>query len=277
MDKLVLWGSIRSHWSRFIPGNQLSQLNGSRGQWVAIDAEMVAMLRFSEQAFLASQGIFTPFLATAMEQAGYNLSYQRLPKEQSSQPNATETSLYVNPWPKSPLEWSHQDPTLVRINPLYRLDVGGIAKGWIMERTADLLMSRGFSHFVVNGGGDMVCQGHHQGRPWNIAIDDPFVPGKTLTQLQIDSLSVATSGTYRRRWRRDGKLMHHIVDPRTGEPAATDIASCTVVHHRLATAEWMAKVALILGWDEGIKWLITQSQRGWIVVRDNGEVKHAWT
>jgi thiamine biosynthesis lipoprotein len=168
-----------------------------------------------------------------------------------------------------------QEQTWVKVPEGLQVDLGGIAKGWIVEQGARLLIAKGYRQFVYNAGGDMVCQGSMNGRPWRIGIADPFRPADNLLVLDVESLAVATSGTYRRSWIRNGRHMHHIVDPRTGLPAETDVVSCTVVASSLVAAEWMAKTALILG-SSAIDWLASQGARGWVMVTNTSEVKHAW-
>jgi thiamine biosynthesis lipoprotein len=115
------------------------------------------------------------------------------------------------------------------------LDLGGIAKGWM----ADELAARLGDDCVVNLGGDLFARGR-----WTVAF-----AGQTVV---LDGLGAATSGSWRRRW---GDGLHHLIDPRTGAPSASDVSQVSVIASTASLAETLAKTALIQGRDAGEAWL----------------------
>ncbi|MDE3091462.1 MAG: FAD:protein FMN transferase, partial [Chloroflexota bacterium] len=128
-----------------------------------------------------------------------------------------------------------------------RIDLGGIAKGWIAERAAQLLDP--FSTAcAVNAGGDLFAIGTPPGEDaWQVALEDPRDPNRTLAILRVGPGAVATSSITRRRWMQGDRARHHLIDPRGGVPAETDWLSVTVVAPRAAVAEVFAKALLIAG------------------------------
>jgi thiamine biosynthesis lipoprotein len=127
------------------------------------------------------------------------------------------------------------------------IDLGGIAKGWIVEKAARLL-----NQYVdicgVSAGGDILLIGHPlDGRDWDVYLEDPRSPTETLAQLHVRSGAVATSSIMKRAWSQGEKIRHHLIDPRTGEPAQTDWLSVTVIAPSVITAEVYAKAILIAG------------------------------
>ena len=121
------------------------------------------------------------------------------------------------------------------------LDLGGIAKGWAADRAADVLGMAGAC--LVSMGGDISVRGSLDGEPWPIEVmhgDGPAVIGLTRGGL-------ATSGTDRRRWRRGGEQMHHVIDPATGRPSTTDLVRVTTVAEDAAHAEAWATALLVSG------------------------------
>ncbi len=137
----------------------------------------------------------------------------------------------------------------ILLPPGLRLDLGGIAKGWIAERAARKLA--GFAEAcAVNAGGDMFMVGHPaDAGAWRIALEDPRDPEQTLAVLGVGPGAVATSSVTRRRWQQGDAVRHHLIDPRRGAPAETDWLSVTVVAAQAAVAEVFAKVLLIIGSD----------------------------
>ncbi len=99
-----------------------------------------------------------------------------------------------------------------------RIDLGGIAKLYILDAGMQVLKQRGITHAMINGGGDVAVMGSHQGRPWRIGIRHPRRGDVLLGTVELTQGWVVTSGDYERYFFRDGKRYHHILDPRTGYP-----------------------------------------------------------
>ncbi|MFJ5556607.1 FAD:protein FMN transferase [Streptomyces sp. NPDC093250] len=132
-----------------------------------------------------------------------------------------------------------------------RLDPTGIVKGWATERAARRLAAAGAAGVSVNGGGDVQLLGAPgAGRPWRVGVSDPLRPGglaAVVSAAGAGELAVATSGTAERG--------DHIVDPRTGRSAVTDLVAVTVVAPRLTWADCWATAAFAMGSREGLRWL----------------------
>ena len=101
---------------------------------------------------------------------------------------------------------------------------------------------------------------------------DPWQPELDITHIRVRQRAVATSTIGRRRWQRGGRLMHHLIDPRTGQPAETDAVSVTVIAQRVALAEVYAKVALTLGVEAGRTWLNRIPEAEGLLVRADGQL-----
>jgi thiamine biosynthesis lipoprotein len=126
---------------------------------------------------------------------------------------------------------------------------------------------------MVDAGGDLAVSGlQRSGEPWTISIDDPRAPGETLGVLHLGCGGVATSGIDYRRWKQGDRWRHHIIDPRTGLPAETDVLTATVVAPNVMEAEMAAKVVLILGSRAGREWLAQRPNCTGLVVLQDGQV-----
>ncbi len=258
--------------SRFRLDSEICSLNGKAGRWVVVHPSTFEILTLAKQAFLRTKGMFNPCLGSVLENAGYNVSFENITSSTTADRLVYEIP-YIPPT-RCPFELA-PDEFKVFLESGYKIDLGGIAKGWIVKQAAAVLQQECFTQFLCNAGGDMICKGKNGEVPWCVAIADPFSLDLTLYNLDISDLSVATSGTYRRRWSHDGKIVHHIIDPFFGRPVDSDVLSCTVIHQDLVEAEVLAKVGLLLGVQMGQKWLNQQKTSGWIIVADTGEVIHA--
>jgi FAD:protein FMN transferase len=116
-------------------------------------------------------------------------------------------------------------------NPGQMIDLGGIAKGYITDRIIDLYASRGVSSALLNIGGNVKALGcNPDGEPWRVGVAYPDSHStQSIGILNVKNRSVVTSGAYERGFLHNGKLYHHILDPRSGYPAETDLKSVTVV------------------------------------------------
>jgi thiamine biosynthesis lipoprotein len=129
------------------------------------------------------------------------------------------------------------------------IDLGGIGKGWCVDAAAGLLKPD-VADFLVNAGGDLVVSGDGpNGDGWTAAIEDPTDAARTLAVLQLGTESCATSSTGRRQWIKGGEQAHHLIDPRTGRPAAGGLRSVTVIADTTMIAEVWSKALLIAGRD----------------------------
>jgi thiamine biosynthesis lipoprotein len=129
---------------------------------------------------------------------------------------------------------------------------GGIGQGYAADLAADALVAGGARDFLVDVSGDTRVSGTKGGVPWRIGIQDPRGPrGTTVAEVTGWTGALVTSGDYEKFFVEDGKRYHHILDPKTGFPAA-ECGSVTVFAPRAATADWLATAICVLGPDKGI-------------------------
>lgn len=139
--------------------------------------------------------------------------------------------------------------TVKSANPEARIDLGGIAKGYIADRLADFLRESGVKSAVIDLGGNVVVVGEKaSGIPWNVGIRYPFgEQGELLGVLETKEASIVTSGIYERQFEENGIVYHHILDPNTGMPVRSDIVSVTVISESSMIGDVSTTVALLVG------------------------------
>ncbi len=166
------------------------------------------------------------------------------------------------------------------------LDLGGIAKGYAVDRAVAVLKERGIAAALVNAGGDVFAYGVKPGsRPWRIGVRHPRNPQALLAALPLTDKAVVTSGDYERYFLVDGKRYSHIIDPRSGF-TAQQTASVTVVASSAAYADGLATGILVLGAEEGLSLVeslpdvqaavVTEGERGELILRVSKGFREAY-
>lgn len=228
--------------SRFRPASELSFLNDHAGQWVRVSKDVCQVLERALDAARLTGGLVNPLILPALEAAGYDHTFEA----DHFEPGPARPVGPAPDWRDIALDPGH---SLVWIPAGTRLDLGGIAKGWAAQQAAERLAEVGAC--LVDAGGDMVGRGtpdpdKHAG--WAVALAGPQgEAGGSADLIMLTDAAVATSGIDYRRWQRNGQVLHHVIDPRTGQPAQTDVLSATVVAADAVHAEAWAKAALIDG------------------------------
>lgn len=248
--------------TRFNPQSELMRLNAHAGEWVTVSDLLFANIHAAKHAALLTNGLYNPLILPMLTAIGYDCTFEQIDKPKTS---ATEPA---PDWHRIELKLSTNE---VYIPAGSALDLGGIAKGWIATTIADELAKIGPT--LVNIGGDMVGRDTPNSLPgWPVEIEDPFT-GEAFTTVYLHNQAIITSGIDYRRWQsKDGKQHHHIIDPRTGDAAQTDVLSATVIHPSATTAEAYAKAVILRGAEDGLKWLNDQWHTTGLVFRKDGTV-----
>jgi len=255
--------------SRFLPASEISELNRSAGEWLTVSNDLMELLQLSVKYHRETGGIFDPSILADLKRIGYDRSMDDIRAsgvassssalKRSSQPAFNDIRLDLN-------------QKRVCLPHGLEIDLGGIAKGWIVEKATNLL-----HQYVdvcgVSAGGDILFLGQpSDGLDWDVYLEDPRDPAQMLAQLHIPSGAVATSSVMKRSWTQGEALHHHLIDPRTGEPAKTDWLSVTVICPNIVEADVYAKTLLIGGWKEALKLLETNPSATFIAVHSTGNL-----
>jgi thiamine biosynthesis lipoprotein len=224
-----------ARFTRFLRDSELAQLNASDGRYVPVSPEMYAMLQAALWAFEESEGLVNAAVLPALAAAGYDRPF----RQGLTEPSVLR-AMQLPPLPEVLL--LDQATRSAALAPGAAIDLGGIAKGAL----ADLLIDELGDNAVCNLGGDLRLRGAGpEGDGWHIGLCDGTV-------VALRDGAVCSSGITKRRW---GHSMHHLIDPRTGMPAKTDLAEVSVVTDCALRGEVYAKTAVLLGAAMGVAFL----------------------
>jgi FAD:protein FMN transferase len=224
--------------TRFSTTSELSRFNESAGSWTDVSPLLESLLRECLRAHDLSGGLVNAAVLPALLAAGYTRTFSEGP---------TRVTATVVP-PALP-EVLEVRPGSARLRRGASIDLGGVAKGWLADRLAADLGP----NTLVNLCGDLFARGGGEtGDGWPVGMG-----GKTVLLLDMGA---ATSGTRKRSWGTD---LHHLIDPRTGLPARSDLAEASVIARTGADAEIFAKTALLLGATKAEEYLQAHDALGW--------------
>jgi thiamine biosynthesis lipoprotein len=248
--------------SRFIATSDLSLLNRAAGCGpMLVSPTLGEVTQHALAAAQATDGMFDPTLGTVLAHLGYDRPF---PFPAIGNDGAIPVLLpvhHADAWRAIVV-----DPAAgtIALPAGVALDFGGIGKGWAVDRMVAILRhAHGVHGGLVNAGGDVRVWGTapDAAPDWTVGVEDPRDTDRDCAVLGVSDNAVTTSSTSYRRWRRGDRWVHHLLDPRTGQSAETDLAAVTVVGPSAMWAEIHAKVALLHGAAGG--WAYLDAQPGY--------------
>jgi thiamine biosynthesis lipoprotein len=229
--------------SEYRPTSEIAAVNAAAGATpVEVDAEVFGVLQRSLWASRVTRGAFDMTFAGC---GGlWSVREKRVPDEES-----LARCLPRVGFQKVRLDERASSAFLPDAG--MRIGLGGIAKGYGVDRAVEVLLARGFTNVVVDGGGDLRVEGADVDGPWTINIAHPRRPDQIFETIHVARGAVVTSGDYLRFFERDGVRYHHIIDPATGRPAARSVA-VTVIAPTATDADALATGLFVLGPERGL-------------------------
>lgn len=254
-----LWQEIslfEATFSRFQPDSELTLVNHHAGKKTEVSPEFIALVSTAKDFAALTDDLYNPFILPTLQAAGYVGSW---PEPDKASPMTDFRHRGV-----APAEALEIGADWVRLPRGTALDFGGIGKGYLLDQLVELLSKRGLAGYWLSLGGDIICSGMDiDNQPWRIGLQQAAGPDIAGYVNNEDGrqLAVATSGITKRR----GENWHHLIDPRTGEPATTTILTASVCMPTATEADVLAKCVVILGHDDGIAFISQHEMLGALV------------
>ncbi|MBI9050917.1 MAG: FAD:protein FMN transferase [Anaerolineaceae bacterium] len=252
--------------SRFLESSELSRINRQPDLRQKVSVVFGEVLSLALETEKRSESLITPAILPALQQMGYDRSFDLLEDDVAEKTPQVKTSEISS----TGLIWEEASRQLV-LPAGMQLDFGGVAKGWAAHQAAQRLAAYG--PVLINAGGDIAISGMRLNQqPWLIGVRNPFDREMDFGMLPVLQGGVATSGIDHRSWHQNGKLRHHLIDPQTGVSAESDLVQVTILAPDVMQAERAAKQVFFYGSQKGMAWLAQHPQFGAILIREDGDI-----
>lgn len=232
--------------SPYVQESQLSKINRSAHEYpVSVSPELFEVIQRSVDVSVLTNGAFDVTFASV----GHLYNYREQTKPGADKISPAKSFInYKN------IVLDQQMQSVSFLKPGMKIDLGGIAKGYAVDRAVQGLIDLGIKHAQVTAGGDMRMLGNRLDRPWMIGIRDPRKPGDIALTLSLQDQALSTSGDYERSFSKDGTLYHHILDPTTGD-SAREVSSVSVVGPDAIMTDALSTSVFVLGAKQGLQLL----------------------
>ena len=221
--------------------SEVYALNHRTGSTVSLSPELTALLEQSVLLAKQTDGAFDPTVYPLVRAWGFTTGTYTVPT-----PEELNNLLPLTGWASVRLEGS-----TLTLPEGAQLDFGGIAKGWAGDRAAQLLRGSGVTSAILRLGGNIHTIGAKpDGTPWRVGIQDPATQG-TLAVVSVTDRAVVTSGSYQRYFTENGRLYHHIIDPSTGCPADSGLASVSIIGEYGTRCDALSTALFVMGLERG--------------------------
>jgi thiamine biosynthesis lipoprotein len=252
--------------STYIPDSEISRINHAAGkEAIPVSREVEEVIRegiyWSEQ----SSGAFDITVEPLVHLWDFNGEKEVIPSENTLR----KTASLVN---YKDIEVKDHTVRLKRRG--MAINVGGLAKGYAVDRAISILRGK-VKNGIVNAGGDLFAFGQKTIQtPWNIGLQHPRKPQELLASFAVQNQAIATSGDYQRYFIKDGLRYHHIFDPKTGQPARLMI-SATIITTEVLDADALATAVFVMGPEKGIEWIDSMENVEAMVVLEDESIGYS--
>ncbi|MCP5179224.1 MAG: FAD:protein FMN transferase [Pseudomonadales bacterium] len=245
--------------------SELSRLNRDAGRdWVEVSDELMDLLQRSRAASERSGGAFDITFASVGRY--YDYRQGRLPTPEEKKAVAAINYRFVE------LDGVKRQARFA--DPRVYVDLGGIAKGWAVDRVIGILQAARVRTASVSAGGDSRILGDRLGQPWTVGVRDPRKADGVAVLLPLVDTAVSTSGDYERFFEKDGVRYHHILDPKTGD-SARGAMSVTIIGPDATLTDSLSTTVFVLGADKGLALIDTLPGIDAIVITPAGELRYS--
>ena len=257
--------SIDAAMSTYDPESEISRFNRSTStDWVPVSRDTFNVFRHAQEISDVSGGAFDVTVGPLVEAWGFGAG-----GPVDVIPSDDDVDRLLQSVGYRQIELDETIPAIRKAHPTVATDLSAIAKGYAVDRVADLLNREGYDSYLIEVGGEVRARGHHpDGRPWRVGIEHPGRGlGATERVVALTDAALATSGDYWNYFEQDGVRFSHTIDPRTGRPVAHALASVSVIDTLCVRADAVATALEVLGPDDGYDLAVEQNWAVLLLIR----------
>lgn len=253
---------LSNKFDKFSKNSEIYSINQNSGKWVKVSKDTLDLLRKAFYFAKLTDGIFDPTIAPVVRLWGFYDRNYKVPSEKEINENLRKVS-YKKVYIKDSAVFIPKDA---------EIDLGGIAKGYIIDKLLEILKNYNIERAILNIGGQVGIYGKPlEDNIWKIKIRDPRNLEGYIGTVYLDKISIATSGDYERFFVKGNKRYCHIIDPRNGYPA-DQVMSVSVISESATEADVMSTVFFVLGKESIKKWKEKFSHLGLIIFFKDGSL-----
>ncbi|MGN1402817.1 MAG: FAD:protein FMN transferase [Ruminococcus sp.] len=246
--------------------NQTAKSAVGTGESISIPEELCTVLETALEYGEKSGGALDCTMGDLIGLWGIGTEYARVPEQEEIQ-----TVLRPDGWNDVVLDTETQSISFETES--VTLHFGAIAKGYISDEMKAALQEAGVESALMSLGGNVMTLGTKpDGSSWNIAITNPFAPDSVIASLTVTDQAAVTSGNYEKYFEQDGKRYHHILDPKTGAPAESDVVSTTILASKGIDCDALSTATYIMGAEDGMALINTLDGIEAVFVTSDGDI-----
>ncbi|MDX1404528.1 MAG: FAD:protein FMN transferase [Woeseiaceae bacterium] len=249
--------------STYIAESKISEINRLAAQSaVPADAELLTLITRSLDISVLTRGAFD----ITYESIGQHYDFR-----EGRRPSADTISAELPRINYQLVEVNRVEGTVHFLAEGVRINLGGIAKGYAVERGVEILRGHGISHARITAGGDTRLLGDRNGEPWMVGVQDPRDSDKVAVTIPLENEAISTSGDYERFFVEGGERYHHIIVPSTGKPAG-EVRSVTIIGPDAVLTDALSTSVFVMGVDQGLRLIATLPDYEGIVIDREGSM-----
>jgi len=234
---------IETLMSPWLDSSDVTRINRSAGKdWVKVSPETMEVIKKAQEISELSEGGFDITIGPLTE-------FWRKAREKKTPPSIEDVKGKLDLVNFKNIGMDQEGKVFLKKKDM-AIDLGGIAKGYAVDRAFELLKSLGYKNLIVNAGGDLRVGGFKNNQLWSIGIQNPRESQKILARISVSDTAIATSGDYEKYFIYQGKRYHHIFNPKDGFPTEGS-QSVTIIAKDCITADGLATAVFVLGVEKG--------------------------
>jgi thiamine biosynthesis lipoprotein len=254
---------INALMSTYVDTSRISEVNREAARrWVVAGDELFQLVLRSLDISVLTRGAFD----ITYDSVGQHYDFR-----ERTRPDSTTVEEELSRIDYRLVETNPHDNSIRFAREGVRINLGGIAKGYAVERGAEVLRDHGVLHARITAGGDTRLLGDRRGKPWVVGVRDPNDGDRVTIRIPLEDEAISTSGDYERFFIEDGTRYHHILKPSTGKPAS-GVRSATVVGPDGVITDALSTSLFVMGVDRGLRLIATLPDYEGIVIDAEGEL-----
>lgn len=251
--------------SRTIPDSDISKINNANGEFVEVSDETIELLEYGLKYCELSHGAFDITIGALSDIWNFKENTGVLPDD-----NSLQTALNTVGYENIVIDGNKVALT----NPDTKIDLGGIAKGYIADKMKEYLVEQGVTSAIINLGGNVLLVGNKtDGSKFKIGVQKPFdETGTAIATVDIDDCSLVSSGVYERYFELDNQIYHHILDTETGYPIENGLYGVTIISESSVDGDALSTTVFALGLEDGMALIESLENTEAIFITDEMEI-----